>query len=420
MAAPVGISRTDFYTNPPRTLQRRTVLRLRRFAFPPFISSMNAERQQLSLALALSAAVNLLLAFIIVWAMAVSQGLGRSPAFAFPEPHAPAPPDEITILMSSAPPEEKPRKKFISSPDAAPDFAPTDAATRFISSQNLRAASEAEVQPDGLKGLPSQEGIDKPFLDLANTEYREGSEEAPSPPGPTPRDPSPAAEGPPPPTEPAPSEKSSNTPPEAPSPPDKLPDKPPDPADPRETPPSPDNKASVPPETIAFRDQNSPQLLPDPFLSANSPRPASLPPPLTRIPDRVPNPSARTGLRKARTVGSISNKGRSSVDAVATAEGRFGKILRSAVEKTWRRRLLTLSGLANPGLVEVEFEVDAKGRITNVKLANPGEANPVMQDCALSAIIEAKLPPPPAELFEELRENITGTRMRLSFSFLIY
>ena len=82
--------------------------------------------------------------------------------------------------------------------------------------------------------------------------------------------------------------------------------------------------------------------------------------------------------------------------------------------------MLSLSGLANPGLVEVEFEVDPKGRISNVKLANPGEANPVMQDCALSAVIDAKLPSPPTELFEELQDNLTGGRMRCSFSFLIY
>jgi hypothetical protein len=166
-------------------------------------------------------------------------------------------------------------------------------------------------------------------------------------------------------------------------------------------------------------------LMPLPEAAATRPparRPAvpPPPPPLTRIPDRVPESSYRPGLRKSKSLGTISNKGASSVDAKATAEGRFGKTIRSAIEKTWRHRMLTLSGLANPGLVEVDFEVDVKGRISNVKLANPGEANPVMQDCALSAVIDAKLPPPPPELFEELRDSLTGGRMRCSFSFLIY
>lgn len=134
-------------------------------------------------------------------------------------------------------------------------------------------------------------------------------------------------------------------------------------------------------------------------------------------------PEARyaAGTKKTKSLGSISNKaGKSSVDAVATAEGRFGKLLRTAIEKTWRRRMLGVSGMANPGLVEVEFEVDPKGRISNVRLANPGEANPVMQDVALSAVIDAKLPAPPAQLFEDLRDNLSGGRMRCSFSFLIY
>ena len=369
---------------------------------------MTAERQQFSLALGLAVAGNLLLFLLIAWSMAVTRGLTRhSPGKPSVAALAPSPlPDVISLVLS---PEPSPApdtvdRQMVNSPDDQTETTPSDDATRFISSRNMRAASEEAASPDGLAGRATQQGIDKPFLDLRDSDFRDGAAPADRPPE-TPAPPAP--EAPPPPPETAlksPSqEKILDTPPET----------TPEPA--TAAPPAPVPPVEAPP---AFRDNAAETLLPLP--APVPPLPASRLPPLTRIPDRVPEASYRPGLRKSKSLGTISKKGASSLDAKATAEGRFGKTIRSAIEKTWRRRMLTLSGLANPGLVEVDFEVDAKGRISNVKLANPGEANPVMQDCALSAIIDAKLPPPPPELFEELRDSLTGGRMRCSFSFLIY
>lgn len=377
---------------------------------------MTAERQQFSLALGLSVAVNLLLVLLIVWSMAVTAGLTRHPAHQNPVPAAAAVPlpDVVTLVLSPEPDPAPapPERQMVLSPEDQPETSPEDEATRFISSRDMRAASEEAPSPDGLAGRATQQGLDKPFLDLRDSDFRDGEAPADRPPAPPM---APAPESPPPPPEPTPKsdspEKSEDTPPET----------EPEPPTPLASPTAPETPAAPP----AFRDLAAENLMPLPEAAATRPparRPAVTPPPppLTRIPDRVPESSYRPGLRKSKSLGTISNKGASSVDAKATAEGRFGKTIRSAIEKTWRRRILTLSGLANPGLVEVDFEVDVKGRISNVKLANPGEANPVMQDCALSAVIDAKLPPPPPELFEELRDSLTGGRMRCSFSFLIY
>lgn len=377
---------------------------------------MTAERQQFSLALGLAAAGNLLLLLLVAWSMAVTEGLTRHPAHLIPVP-APAStplPDVITLVLSPepAPAPDAPERQMVLSPDDQPETSPTDSATRFISSRDMRAASEEAPSPDGLAGRATQQGLDNPFLDLRDSDFRDGEAPADRPPAPPV---APAPESTPPPPEPEPKsdspENTGDTPPET---------------EPGPAPPlAPTTAPETPPAPPAFRDIAAENLLPLPDAAATRPpgrRPAASPPPppLTRIPDRVPESSYRPGLRKSKSLGTISNKGASSVDAKATAEGRFGKTIRTAIEKTWRRRMLTLSGLANPGLVEVDFEVDVKGRISNVKLANPGEANPVMQDCALSAVIDAKLPPPPPELFEELRDSLTGGRMRCSFSFLIY
>ena len=402
---------------------------------------MPAERSQLSLALGLSAGVNLGLFLFIAWAMAVTQGLnGRTPVpvrdFAALPTDPSDLPEVVSLVLSPEPESPDARKRqMISSPEDQSDDAPADPATRFISSANMRAASEEAASPDGIAGLVTQKGLDKPFLDLRDSEFRDGEREASRPSEPLPPLANPST--PPSPANPTPSQPppqdtppaSSKATPEEPFPAEKPEDMQETPPEPE--PPSPDSDAPIRksgPAPSAFRDHTSQTLIPPPPVdslpkfrqSARPPAPPkSAPVPLTRIPDRVPE-GYQPGMKKARIKGDISNRGRSSVDAVATAEGRFGKLIRTAIEKGWRRRMLGLSGLANPGLVEVEFEVDPKGRISNVKLANPGEANPVMQDCALSAVIEAKLPPPPQELFEELQDNLTGGRMRCSFSFLIY
>lgn len=377
---------------------------------------MTAERQQFNLALGLAVVGNLLLVLLVAWSMAVTRGLTRHPANLNPAaaPASATLPDIVTLVLSpeSVPAPDAPERQMVLSPDDQPETAPEDDATRFISSRDMRAASEEPPSPDGLAGRATQQGLDKPYLDLRDSDFRDGEAAPDRPPAPPV---APAPESTPPPPEPAPKsvsqEKTEETPPET---------KPaPDPPTPLASSTAPETTPAPP----AFRDNAAETLLPLPDAAATRPtgrKPAVSPPPLTRIPDRIPETSYRPGLRKSKSLGTISNKGPSSVDAKATAEGRFGKTIRTAIEKTWRRRMLTLSGLANPGLVEVDFEVDVKGRISNVKLANPGEANPVMQDCALSAVIDAKLPPPPPELFEELRDSLTGGRMRCSFSFLIY
>lgn len=410
---------------------------------------MTAERQQFSLAVGLAAAVNALLFLAIAWALAVNQGLGGKPSrhlAGLSGSALPPPPDLVTLVLAPEPAETKPAPatEFVNNPDDQPEQTPVDEATRFISSRNMRAASEEAAVAGGVEGLVTQQGIDKPFLDLRDADFRDGEAGQPADrPPETPVPPMPAAEASPPPSPVMPpnrevaalsdppvaapenpsAEKPQDTPPERTeeTPPADSPKRPADPTTIPESPTSSREEAAPP----AFRDSQAETLIPLPETPARRPAPTApqtrpAPLPLTRIPDRVPDNFYKAGTKTAKLAGTISNKGESSLDAKATAEGRFGKTIRTAIEKNWRRRMLSFSGLANPGLVEVEFEVDAKGRISNVKLANPGEANPVMQDCALSAVIDAKLPPPPAELLEELQDNLTGGRMRCSFSFLIY
>lgn len=407
---------------------------------------MTDDRQQFGTALGLSAGLNALLFLGVAWFMAVQAGLmPKSKPLSPPEPEA----EEIIVQLSTAPEPE--RERVVEPPPMAPDKkafananpnqaeqAPDKKDTRFTSSQDMRAASEKDASPEGTEGMATRDGLlDRPSLEMTDSDFRDGEEQAPAPPA-APRTalPLPLAQAPTPGTAdsqaspPATSEYPAKTQPDdrpadqnpeiaradtaANFPPPELQQDPPD----RNRPPDPAESAGPAEEAppLAFRDSTSQTVTPvaDPLPKpALRPKPAT-PPPLTRIPDRVPD--YNPGLKATRSLGKITNKGEASVDAEASMEGKYAKAIRGAIEKNWRPKLASLAGFANPGVVEIEFEIDAKGRISGVKLLNPGEANPVMQDVGLSAIITAKLPPPPAELLD----SAGGTRMRRTFSFLTY
>ncbi|MDB6071151.1 MAG: hypothetical protein JWL81_2322, partial [Verrucomicrobiales bacterium] len=354
---------------------------------------MNTERQQLGLAFGLSAALNLFLFILIAWSMAVHAGLTGSARRLLMEAAASAPPEPetVTLVLSpepAAPPQPAPGEvrdfqKFINSPadttetPPSPD-SPPNTASKLISDRRMQAASEEEASPDGIPGMISQKGVDQPFLDLRDQDFQSGDPDQPR-----------EAAVPPTRTVPAPLD----TPPPATTPSHPAEDNPPDPSAPAAAA-TPEQDSAAP----AFRDQDSAVLIPMPAPGArpsppSRPGTASPPLPVAALPPSPDKQAARenahaAGTRKSKLLGTISNKGPASLDAAGTPEGKFGQAMHGAIEKHWRPRLKKLASYVGSGavqLVEIEFEIDRTGRISNVKLVNPDEANPVMQDCALSA-----------------------------------
>ena len=338
---------------------------------------MTAERQQFSLALALSAGVNLLLFLFMVWLMAVSQGLRHQPSLAVSiNPLEPAevvvqfipPPAEKTSQPATAPPGK------VLSPDDVEDAPEAPPDSQFTSDRNLRAASEAEASAGGQQDRISQRGIDHPSLDLRDSDFQNGDAAHNRPPEPSPPPAAPMA---------------ATSPPVLDTPPGTTP---------------------APEAAPAFLDPAATALLP---LNPKAAPTAAPPAPSQYVPGRT----------KTKSLGTITNQGKASVNARATAGDKFERTAFTAVEKLWRPKLKSLSGLvssASPQFAEIEFEIDRRGRISNVKLLNPNESNPVFQDCALSAIIEARLPPPPPSLFEENKDSLSGGRLRRRLEFGIY
>jgi len=406
-----------------------------------------------------SLGVHGLLLLLAAWLLAVLPTLSRilpeiprPPAReAPPQPESPPALKEIAISLipeTTPTPEEKKtevanatpsgKRQFIVPNAALPDEDPRSRNSRFFSSQNMRAASTAAPDPSADPSLISQEGQDLPMLSLNAIDFKDGLEDSSSPLEARTSEATP---------EPSPPDQPAN-----PTPPDVIADRPPEPAPlpsppPPPTPPNPaprppppenpspattDRNAPAPPESPRppdIRDRPpEPSLTPPP----DGDRPPSPPPPRPRPspppPKNLPKPGTRDRLDltgkarieelKTKSRGSNPNRGnQASVDAEATPEGRYAKTIHEKVGLIWNRKMATIRGLTGVGTVEVEFDIDAEGRISNVQLVDPGKANPILEDVCLSAIIAAKLPPPPQELIDELRDPLTGGRMRRRFTF---
>ena len=303
--------------------------------------------------------------------------------------------------------------KTIRPQEDQPALAPFNKDTPFISSQNMRAASTSAPKAGADPNLINLDGNEGAGLSLATRNFSPGSEAQPA---------------------------SASTPPEPPAPPAASPESP-DPvmAAKSQAPPAnerpPDPAAAVktsdplapvpadkPPEPIAMR-----ETLPEPLAltkPADAPVRQKSPPVTPRDPlSGKPNPaqvsrSPVVSSVKSKSAGALAVRGdRDSLDARDTAEGRYNNTVYERVGLLWNARIATVRGLAGRGSVEVAFDIDAKGRISNVRLEDPGKANPILEDACLSAIIKAKLPPPPAEMQRELNDPLSGGKLRRKFSF---
>jgi outer membrane biosynthesis protein TonB len=121
---------------------------------------------------------------------------------------------------------------------------------------------------------------------------------------------------------------------------------------------------------------------------------------------------------KTKTQGALAIQGdQSSVDAKDSPEGRYNSAVYERVGLLWNSKLAAVRGIAGIGSVEVEFDIDPNGRVSNVRLVDPGKANPVLEDLSLSSIINAKLPAPPESMQREMRDALTGGKLRRKFTF---
>src|SRR6266436_7646488 len=137
-----------------------------------------------------------------------------------------------------------------------------------------------------------------------------------------------------------------------------------------------------------------------------------------RVPQRqsAPPTAYRQEQRVSRMQGNINNRGRSSIAAIGTPKGRFEKAVQDAVGSRWYYYVRERGDLINIGTVEIRFYVRPDGKVEDVKVLR-NSSNETLASTSLQSIIEANIPPMPAELAPLLTEDRMEFMMSFNFTY---
>ena len=329
---------------------------LRKILLPTNTRLPDESAKETVVAVILSVVIHLLIAVSFTVFVAI-------PAFQAKPPIPPETPLEITLIAPVPPKPVAPQ--FVQTTPQANAPEPVKNAA-FESDNNTRAASNAPAT--GSEPLPSVAGKDIPGMDFENKNYTAGSK---------PQAAAPAAQPvqPPQPT-PAPA------------------------ATPEPTPPQ--------PSTLALLEM--PKAKPTPSASPQQAKKA--------VPRPQTPPPAASGFqpetRVTRIKGTISNRGRPSVDAVATPLGRYKKMVSDAIGSRWYYYVNDQIGLLNIGTVDIRFTVMPDGKVKSVQVLR-NSSNESFASVSISAILKAEIPPIPTEV-SKLLEN---GRIEIDYTFTI-
>ncbi len=409
---------------------------------------MTARRDKnLPIAIAGSLVVHVLLFMFIAWLFSTTTRMAmdrfsvpvppqKKITLLFPAQIIVPPPPAVVPVVPAVPVVPLPKKEIYirtTQNDAAPD---KPKAAAFVSDRNTTASSIKAAAPDGKEPMPTTNGIAIPMRELANRDYRDGAikeDAAKTSPGslgmiapPPPAPPQPPA---PPPQPPQPVQpqvvakaKPDATPlskmmeeadkdlartdmnrlplevrkPTPMDPPKKEPDVPP------VTPPKPQMRetADSPPQTI-------PKAIPvsDPVMKTTS-----------RPQDDAFMPFTRTSEAK----GTISNRGATdAVDAEETPKGRYIRQVTGQVEKKWHLYRVLKRDSVTYGSLKVEFYVNKKGKVEDLRIVNDRESNPLLSEFTVRAIRDAEIPPIPKDVMP-LLPMLDKERLKIEYNVLIY
>jgi hypothetical protein len=125
------------------------------------------------------------------------------------------------------------------------------------------------------------------------------------------------------------------------------------------------------------------------------------------------NPFTRTGKQD----GAINREGENAVDSEATPLGKYMRQVTGAVEKKWHLYVNLGKDSINFGRVRFRFYVDKRGIPQDLKiLSDARDADPRMRELTLRAILDAQIPPIPADLLPTLDED----RVKIEYEAIVY
>src|SRR2546421_1559978 len=126
-----------------------------------------------------------------------------------------------------------------------------------------------------------------------------------------------------------------------------------------------------------------------------------------------PKSSYQPLKEKTRLAGAISNRGTSAVNAVGTPLGRYEKMIQDSIGSRWYAYVGQRMDLISLGTAQVIFSIDRSGKVKNLKLIK-NSSNEAFANVCLQSILEIQLPPIPEDVAgalppEGLDEQITFT-----------
>ncbi len=296
-------------------------------------------------------------------------------------------PIELTIVdLSAQPPALAPTNPAFMETAPANESAEKPKEQTFESNANSIAASKLPATGDA--PLPTQEGKERPFVDLETHDYSLPTEGAkPQPPAP----------------------ESKPTAATAPKP--KV-------SEPPKSTASPAPAATPEPEQFAMLTATPPPPIkaPDEAEPSSSPQiAASAPPPAPRPKPQQPGSDYQAQKEETRITGRITNRGPAAVNAVGTPLGRYQKAVSDAIGSRWYYYMNSKMDLVSIGTAHVEAEVDASGHIQKLRVLS-NNANEAFANICLQSFQEAHLPPIPPDLVATLPEG----RMPVDIYFTTY
>lgn len=337
-----------------------------------------------------------------------------------PLPKPPVPPPKKEIYMRTTQNEASSEK-------------PKNAA--FISDRNTKASATKAADPTATSPMPTTEGLKFQMNELANRDYRDGDimDDAAKKSAAAPKT-----------QQTPPKPQTAATPPTPPS------------------PPSPPVPPPVPPRTVATstssplakmmeeadkdlarvdmnrlplevrkpESQMKPQDAPPPSPPKPQMREVAESPPVPKaipVSDEVLKTTAKPQdkafmpfTRTSENKGTISNRGtEDAVDAEGSPKGKYIRAVTSQVEKKWHLYRALRRDMVSPGSLQVEFYVNAKGKVENLRIVNDRESTTLLSEFTVRAIRDAEIPAMPREVIDML-PIMDKQRLKIEYNVLIY
>ena len=291
-------------------------------------------------------------------------------------------PVELTVVdLSATPPPLVPKNPPFMRTDPAQESREQPKERTFESNANSLAASK--VPASGEAPLPSQEGKDRPFVQMLTQDYSLASKESQAQPKP----------------QPTPPPHPSVAPTPVPTPKPKASERPKSTATPKIEP-----TATPEPERLAMLTASPPPPLRETEVEATpaAETPPTPPPVESRPRPERPSSAYQPQTQETRITGRITNRGpTSAVDAVGTPLGKYQKVVSDAIGTRWYRYMKDKMDLVSIGTAHIEAEVDEKGKIKNLRVLS-NNANEAFANICLQSFQEAQIPPIPSDLISAL------------------